>query len=168
MRRVRIPIWIATSAAIGISACNYSEGDCYLRGESESAGVGGGVIIPGGVGGFGDTPPPGGDTGASACNAPDEQPPPPEFGKPADQYIDCRKRMLDANQCSIVCLEAGTGCGPFAGHPRKSGQGLGQLTWCKNGAPTYTCTYTFANGDGCALTVTPFGSFWVCSYAGGG
>lgn len=88
------------------------------------------------------------------------------FGKPATQYIDCRKRGLDADACSLACIEAGTGCRPHAGHPYKSGQGLGNLTWCKNGSPTYTCTYTFSSGDGCAGVFAPpsYKPFWVCLY----
>lgn len=43
-------------------ACNYDDGQCYVRGQGGSAGVGaaagGGVIIPAGAGGFGDSPKP--------------------------------------------------------------------------------------------------------------
>lgn len=38
------------------AACNYDAGECYLRGQ-EGGGVGGGVLPPVGVGGFGDVPP---------------------------------------------------------------------------------------------------------------
>src|SRR5262249_41068339 len=92
-----------------------------------------------------------------------------QFGKPATVYIDCRKRGLSATACSEACIAAGTGCGPFAGHPYKSGQGLGQLTWCKNGQPTYRCTSTFASGDGCAgvYAARSYMPSWICVYAGG-
>ena len=88
-------------------------------------------------------------------------------GKPATQYIDCRPRGLTPIACSQVCSAAGAACGTIAAHPYKSGQGTGLLTWCKNGEPTFTCTYTFSNGDGCAITYTPLGSYWLCSYPGG-
>lgn len=123
-------------------------------GGSLSYGGGGG----GDVGGGGSAAGGGGEGGAEdgdGC-----------FGLPATQYIDCRKRGLDADACSLACIEAGTGCGPHAGHPHKSGEGLGNLTWCKNGSPTYTCTYTFASGDGCAGVFAPpfYKPFWVCLY----
>jgi hypothetical protein len=89
------------------------------------------------------------------------------LGIPATHYIDCRTRGLNALACSEACSAVGAACGSIAAHPYKSGQGTGQLTWCKNGEPTFTCTYTFANGDGCALTYTMLGSYWICSYAGG-
>jgi len=41
---------------LALAACNYDAGECYVRGE-EAGGIGGGVISPGGVGGFGDVPP---------------------------------------------------------------------------------------------------------------
>jgi hypothetical protein len=40
---------------IGVGACNYDVGECYVRGE-EGDGVGG-SILPTGVGGYGDAPP---------------------------------------------------------------------------------------------------------------
>ena len=53
-----LPLIIAI--ALGITACNYTVGECWPRGEgggsSEAVAAGGGVIIPGGVGGFGDSP----------------------------------------------------------------------------------------------------------------
>ena len=39
-----------------VAACNYDTGECYPR-DQGGAGVGGGVIVPGGVGGLGDVPP---------------------------------------------------------------------------------------------------------------
>ncbi|NUQ72667.1 MAG: hypothetical protein HUU21_03850 [Polyangiaceae bacterium] len=172
---------IAAITVGGFAACNYTDGECWYYGEgTENAGAavgpGGGVMIPtgpAGVGGYGDAPPeqPKDDTRKPKCNSDedsdadsDEE---PEFGKPADQYIDCKKRGLSAYACSEVCLNAGTGCGPVAGHPYKKGQGLGQLIWCKNGSPTYVCDYAFPNGDACAMTYTPLFTFWLCSYAGG-
>ena len=53
---------MAAFTAAAISACNYTVGECYPRGEgaghgSEGVGSGGGIIIPTGVGGFGEAPP---------------------------------------------------------------------------------------------------------------
>jgi hypothetical protein len=120
-----------------------------------------------GVGGFGDVPPRQPQEATDpppGCNGGED----PAFGKPATAYIDCRKRGLVAAACSEVCTAAGAVCGAIAGHPYKSGAGTGQLTWCKNGEPTYTCTYTFPNGDGCAITYNPIKPYWICMYAGGG
>jgi hypothetical protein len=89
------------------------------------------------------------------------------FGRPATQYIDCRTRGLNADACSQACIAAGaTNCGPIASHPYKSGEGIGQLTWCKNGSPTITCTWTFASGDACAGVFAPpsYSPFWICLY----
>jgi hypothetical protein len=171
MNTIRNLLLSAAITLMGITACNYTVGECWPVGQgggsgSESVAAGGGVILPtgpSGGGGFGDEPPDDATNPESKCNSDEE----PEFGKPADQYIDCRKRGLDANACSFVCGEAGAACGPHAAHPYKSGQGSGALTWCKNGSPSYVCTYTFPNGDGCARTVSPIINYWLCFYAGG-
>lgn len=81
--------------------------------------------------------------------------------------IDCRKRGLSAFACAEVCNTAGAYCLPHAVHPKKSGQGAGELRWCKNGSPTYVYNYDFTNGDSCALTVTPIVNYWLCAYPGG-
>ncbi|MCA9286498.1 MAG: hypothetical protein KDA22_14835 [Phycisphaerales bacterium] len=127
----------------GGSACDGGYGGLGLGG-------GGSLSFGGGGGGPADDA-----QSADAC-----------FGKPATKYIDCRKRGLDADACSTACLEAGTGCGPRAGHPYKSGEGIGKLTWCKNGSPTYTCTYTFESGDACAGVFAPpsYSPLWICLY----
>lgn len=91
----------------------------------------------------------------------------PAFGKPATRYIDCRKRGLSAFACAEVCNAAGAYCLPHVLHPKKSGQGAGELVWCKNGSPTYVCNYNFSNGDACAGTFTPIGTYWLCAYPGG-
>jgi hypothetical protein len=111
-----------------------------------------------GVGGFGDVPP----------RQPQEatDPPPGCTMFPATAYINCRARGLDAAACSAVCTEAGAYCVPLALHPYKSGLEPGKLTYCKNGSPSYTCTYTFANGDGCVLNSQA--PRWLCVYKGGG
>lgn len=51
-------LWVAAIAISGFTACNYTEGECHPRGQGGgSAGVGGGVIVPAGAGGFGEVPP---------------------------------------------------------------------------------------------------------------
>jgi hypothetical protein len=166
---------IAAVTLGGFAACNYSS-DCWYYGEgSESvgAGPGGGVIVPtgpAGVGGYGEAPPkepPDAGDPDLKCNSDDSSDEEPEFGKPANQYIDCKKRGLSSGECSLVCGEAGAHCNAIHGHPKKSGQGTGQLVWCKNGSPTYVCNYLFPNGDACAGTYTPIFTFWLCAYPGG-
>ena len=85
---------------------------------------------------------------------------------PANAYINCVARGLDAAACAQLCAELGAACGSIAAHPYKSGAGTGQLTWCKNGEPNFTCTYTYPNGDGCVKSYTPVGAYWICMYAG--
>jgi hypothetical protein len=179
-------IWLFASVTVTLGCNEIEPGSCY---RDPTGGAGGADSLPiAGVGattsgdyaeppsgprgdksralGRGEAPDQPQDTGSSppsGCNGGAD----PEFGKPADQYIDCRKRGLSAAACSEVCTAAGAACGPIAGHPYKRGQGTGQLTWCKNGEPTFTCTYTFPSGDGCALTRTPVGAYWICMYAGG-
>jgi hypothetical protein len=52
-------LWIALIAVLpGFAACNSTVGECWLRGQGdESGGVGSGVLVPGGTGDYGDTPP---------------------------------------------------------------------------------------------------------------
>lgn len=147
---------VCCEAALLVAAgCKPVGGGCDGSG---GYGLGGGDVVTHGYVGTG---------GAGGTDAQGEEV--PCFGTPATEYIDCRKRGLSASACSQACIAAGTGCGPFAGHPYKSGEGIGQLTWCKNGKPSYTCTYTFANKDGCAGVFSPpsWSPFWICVYAGG-
>jgi len=51
---------IAVIASSTFAACNYTEGQCYYLGEDGTGagvGVGGGVIVTNGAGGFGNVPP---------------------------------------------------------------------------------------------------------------
>ncbi|MEO7330219.1 MAG: hypothetical protein ABI193_16710 [Minicystis sp.] len=51
-------LWLMALVAPGFFACNYTVGECYPREQgSGSAGAEGPVIVQGGAGGFGDTPP---------------------------------------------------------------------------------------------------------------
>ena len=135
-------------------------GTCYLN---PTGGAGGADTIPigAGVGAAAS-----GDYATEPPRQPEDanDPPPGCTMLPANTYIDCRARRLAAPACSEVCIEAGAYCVPFAVHPYKSGLEPGKLTYCKNGSPSYTCTYTFSNGDGCVLnSVAPR---WLCVYAG--
>lgn len=50
--------WIAVIFLSTFVACNYTEGQCYYLGEDGTGvGVGGGVIVTNGAGGFGNVPP---------------------------------------------------------------------------------------------------------------
>jgi hypothetical protein len=95
----------------------------------------------------------------SACNATEQDSP----NMPANAYINCKARGLSPQACSFACGEVGAACGSVAGHPFKLGQGTGVLTYCKNGGPSFTCTYTFPSGEGCvAIYVSPLGVRWFC------
>ncbi|MEZ4312439.1 MAG: hypothetical protein R3F14_30795 [Polyangiaceae bacterium] len=49
---------MAILSALAFTACNYTDGLCYLQEDLDgSEGAGGGIIVPGGEGGFGDAPP---------------------------------------------------------------------------------------------------------------
>lgn len=53
----KISLSFVVSMMLSVTACNYTDGQCYLREDIEgSDGAGGGVIAPG-TGGFGDAPP---------------------------------------------------------------------------------------------------------------
>lgn len=86
---------------------------------------------------------------------------------PATAYIDCKARGLDAGACSLLCGEVGAACPAVAAHPYKSGQGTGQLTSCKNGYPSSTCTYNFPDGNYCIAYHAFSGILWFCGYSGG-
>ncbi|MFS8069218.1 MAG: hypothetical protein ACMG6S_22890 [Byssovorax sp.] len=171
MRLFSCLIVVSVPAMLAIGCLTVDADECWVN---TSGGLGGSKPIPIGAGvgattGGDHAEPPRGplDNGGAPhnpCTAPSVD---PEFGKPATRYIDCKKRGLSPFDCSQECGAVGAACGSIASHPYKSGAGTGQLTWCKNGEPTFTCTYTFPNGDGCALTLTPLVSFWICSYPGG-
>lgn len=179
-------LWLFALVTVSLGCNEIEPGSCY---PNPAGGAGGGDSLPiagvgattsgdyaeppteplddgRGAGGLLDTPDQPQDTGSSppsGCNGGAD----PEFGKPADQYINCSARGLDASACSEVCLNAGASCVPLALHPYKSGLDSGKLTFCKNGWPTTTCTYTFANTDACTLiVVVGHGLKWFCKYAG--
>jgi len=155
-------LWLFMFVTVILGCSEIEPGSCY---PNTSGGAGGGTMpIGAGVGATTTTGTYGADPPKEAQDS--TNPPPGCF--PGNAYIDCRKRGLSAVACSEACTAAGAVCGAIAGHPYKSGVGTGELTWCKNGEPTYTCTYTFPNGDGCAITYNPVKPYWICMYAGGG
>ena len=168
--KMKIKPWIAVIAVLSVTSCNTTVGECWPVGQGDlGATVGGGPIIPGGAGGsLGDAPSGSGGTRfpEEECNSKPQEPASPQM--PANAYINCKARGFDATACSEACLNAGASCVPLALHPYKSEPGPGKLTFCKNGSPSTTCTWTFANGDACSLITTfGIGIKWICIYTGG-
>jgi hypothetical protein len=171
------------AAMLSITACNYTDGPCYRRGEGDvGAGVGGGVLVPGGVGGYGDTLPD--PRGAPLCNAPSEksepEDPPPaspapsggeagDFGTDLGTYIRCRG-IDDPWKCAELCFDIGaTRCVGLMTHPYGSMGGIGKLKQCQSNLLNSTCTYCFDNGDVCTFLHTPLTPLGTpfCGYTGG-
>jgi hypothetical protein len=162
--------WLAVTLATlsSATACNYTVGECYPRGQSDgSAGVGGGVLLPSGVGGYGDTPPqPQGGTGAAACNDPGAtEPEPDESADALDTWVHCRG--LDVVECMIKCAQEGAPCTPRERHPYKAEGGWGDLYMCKNGVPSQVCSYYYSSGDECAFFKAFGRKVPICVYVGG-
>lgn len=166
---------VATAMLVIVSACNYTDGVCWRRdqgGIDGPGGVGGSVGGPG-AGGYGDfgnngDAPPSEGTGANACNAPEEEPEPPdEGGQPADTWIDCKKLNLGPMDCMRKCAEVGMSCAAALSHPYKADGGVGGLFNCKNGYPTNTCSYKHPNGDTCIFFAVLKYRAPVCVYTGG-
>lgn len=165
-------VWLGIAVvAMGISACNFTVGECWPNGHGGSAEVGPGAVGAVGVGGYGDTPPRGG-TGANACNASSDSPsdnpptrPPDQGGEPLDIWLNCKG--LDAVQCMEKCADAGAPCAPRRKHPKKSDGGWGDLYMCKTGEPSHVCSYYYANGDECIFLKALGGEIPWCVYIGG-
>lgn len=173
-------VWLGIAVvAMGISACNFTVGECWPNGQGGSAEVGPGAVGAVGVGGYGDTPPRGG-TGANACNASSDSPSdkgasgegasppaPPGDGSEMSTYIRCRG--LGPAACEDACASVGAYCAALAVHPYGSmAGGNGQLKQCQSNTANYTCTYCFPNGDVCSRTkLALMPPFWLCNYTGG-
>lgn len=76
---------------LGLPACNFDAGECYVPGQ-EGEGAGGGVIISSGAGGFGDVPP-------EPQNAPDD------FDPCSTRTAECK---VNWKAGSDVCKSHGT------------------------------------------------------------
>lgn len=144
----------ATGMVFLFAACNYTDGECFpVEQLYETSGAGGGVIIPTGVGGYGDVP-------REPQDAP-QDPAPPE----CNQMAEARCTVPGSTACVDQCAAIEAYCVHRAAHPYKSSAGLGDLYWCKGGWPSYTCSYQYSNGDNCTL-IYPVGK-WYCRYDGG-
>ncbi|MEZ4308530.1 MAG: hypothetical protein R3F14_10850 [Polyangiaceae bacterium] len=152
--RIQTPVLCCFLAPVGvlIAACNEDAGECSLR-EDPGGGVGGGMILPPGTGGFGEAPP---EPGAEPQDAADE---PIECKNPE---VRCTTPASDL--CVDQCNAIKAYCVHHAVHPYKSTTANGDLYWCTGGWPSHTCSYVYPNGDYCTK-LTP-GKWWCC-YKGG-
>lgn len=131
MNTMRRPLLVAAIILMGITACNYTVGECWPRGEgggtgSESVAAGGGIIIPTGVGGFGDAPPkqPQDATDPELkCNSDDTddtdtegstESPTTESPCTAAESEAAFWTCGDADTCSLKCATGGVNAGPFS------------------------------------------------------
>jgi hypothetical protein len=79
--------------------------------------------------------------------------------------INCKGLGLDVVECMIRCAEAGIPCTPRLAHPRKVDAGEGDLFRCGQLGSRKSCTYSYSNGDACAVIS---GLPWIpCIYTGG-
>jgi hypothetical protein len=165
----RVLLWIAVLAMAYFTACNYTVGECYPRGQSggnTGAGAAGSVAV--GVGASAT-----GDYAADPPKQPqDATNPPPDCNSPPDAtelgtYIRCRG--LDAMTCVEMCYDIGAICAPLRVHPYGSMGGNGRLKQCMENTTSHTCTYCYENGDVCSFlysVLTPTGRPF-CGYTGG-
>jgi hypothetical protein len=80
----------------------------------------------------------------------------------ADLWYNCKSR---GEACAAECGTIGASCPSWALHPHTPTYGLGELYACKNGKPTWTCSWQYKNGTNCTA-IYPFKS-WFCSFPGG-
>jgi hypothetical protein len=131
---------IAPVAAWLLTACNYTDGPCWRRGEgSEGAGAGtgdGSVILSSGSGDFGDTPPQGNGDPPLKCNEDDEDnkdshsdsPKNPPQNPPQSQCLGVGDTAGDGStfsSCSVACTSTCpaasiVGCGLRVDYPHES------------------------------------------------
>ncbi|MEO7327430.1 MAG: hypothetical protein ABI193_02550 [Minicystis sp.] len=163
----RNQLWIVVALLSVVTACNYTVGECYPRGDADAAAVGVGPsgAGPSGGGGYGDTPPPGGGTGANACNKAEEneeEAPPDEAGL----KVLCLKNDW-GQPCSTRCFAKSVPCVALAVHPKKVDGGIGKLFSCNDLLVGFMCGYHYDNGDDCYY---PFSSPFptLCKYSGDG
>lgn len=110
MNAIRTLLWLGVIASVVISACNYTVGECYPRGEgasysTEGVGSGGGIIIPTGVGGFGEAPPKQPQSGTSQsieCNS-DESNEPESECNAGDAVSDGTTFTICTEACKAPC-----------------------------------------------------------------
>jgi hypothetical protein len=185
LNTMRNRLLVAAIILMGITACNYTVGECWPRGEgggtgSESVAAGGGIIIPTGVGGFGDAPPkqPQDATDPKQeikCNSDEDtesqsdSPAESSTGDESDQEALVKKMLEDPqpeggvicvapSDCVKKCVAESKFCwAEYAVHPNKPDQ-TGALYDCLDSFPkatyggSYTCLYRYPNGDACIFS----------------
>jgi hypothetical protein len=165
---MRALLWMMILVAPALAACNYTDGECYARGQGSGNVGGGSVILPGGAGGFGDAPP----KTLQDCNAP-ATPSPSDMGSSTSSAGNSGgqeallQQELDDDQgaggltctspenCVEKCVAESKYCfAAHAVHPYKPEQ-IGDLFQCIDTFPkakyggSYTCLYRFPSGDAC-------------------
>ena len=145
-------VWIASILLVGggVFGCQVMSGECWPvnedgGGEGASAGVGGGPIIPGGVGGgdHGDVP--------AEAQATGDSPPPGCIGEESYKEVRCRKSDWGV-ECMIKCGEAGLACRSAIKHTHKPELAPGNLRKCKGTRKKEQCWYIFSDGTECVWT----------------
>lgn len=142
LRAAGTVIWV-------LAACNRDEGQCWIDGQGGGdTGAGGGVITPGGPGGFGDAPP-----------KPQDATNPAQFQCGADDAEELSGvSCSDPIGCSKLCFAASKPCVEYAVHPYKPDLKPGGLYDCIDSLPpaslggSYTCLYKYENGDACIFS----------------
>lgn len=81
----------------------------------------------------------------------------------ADQQLRCAVR---GTSCATECAAIQAPCVSWSAHPHGPKLGVGDLYACKNGRPTWTCSYQYKNGSNCTF-VRPIPGLWFCSVNGG-
>lgn len=164
MNRTRGYLGIAAVLGSCFMACNYTDGECFPREELyETAGVGGGVIVPTGVGGYGNVPFEPQDASGDgsqqglACNAAEDAP------DDADDLMQSQleddtplggANCFNVDDCYTKCGNEAKYCVHRSSHPYKPGL-IGDLYDCIDTFPkaasggSYTCLYRYSNGDAC-------------------
>lgn len=158
---------VAVGMVSMFAACNYTEGECFPRDQLyETVGAGGGVIVPGGVGGYGDVPKEPQDSSGDAprqtleCNATegDASSDPEKWmqSQLEDETPLGGVQCVGVDDCFTKCADLAKFCAHRDAHPYKAGL-IGDLFDCVDSFPkatsggSYTCLYRYSNGDACII-----------------
>lgn len=147
MRGTRWILWALALATSFSNACNYDEGQCWLRSEDDGqgAGVGGGPIGPVGAGGFGDVPP-----------EPQDATDPPPDCDPDDATelgaVSCGRPAWGPD-CMMLCAQSGVSCP--AGQKHTVTKKLVLLYKCCACKGQKQCWYTDENDTGKVCVYRP-------------
>lgn len=127
------------------------------------------MILPSGVGGYGETPPePEGSSKQFECNATDteESPPVEEDAYEAGLKVFYLKPDWGV-KCSDRCFAKDVYCIPLAVHPKKADPAYGELFSCNTLTIGFMCGYHDPNGDDCYVPIgAPIFVPTLCSYSG--